>query len=89
MLKPKPVEGRNTDPSPVTYEIQHFPSLAQQRAIVAMEAEGLNVEELREAAEEVHIDVSDARSKKDLVEAVKDGARTVIPAAESTPKTKG
>ena len=71
----KPKEGRNTDPSPMTYEVSHFPSFAQTRNRLAMEAGGMTVAELKAAAEEAQIDTGDATTKEALVKAVKTGAR--------------
>jgi hypothetical protein len=79
----KPAPDRSAEASQPTYEVQFFPSLAQQRARLAAEADDMKMSELREAAAEVHIDTSGARSKQELVDVVKGSARTVIP---STPE---
>lgn len=68
-------QGRNTDSSPMTYEVQHFPSLAQTRNRLAMEAEEMNATDLRSAAIEAQIDVSTAKTKDALVQTVKGAAR--------------
>lgn len=82
--KGKQAADRNTEPSPMTYEVTHYPSFIQMRNRLAAEADGMTMEELKSAAVEAQIDTGDAKTKSDLVSAVKDGARTVVP-AESTP----
>lgn len=62
-------------PDEMAYEVTYFPSLAQRRARVAIEAESMNVGDLREAAAGAHIDVGQAKTKAELVEAVRQGAR--------------
>jgi len=79
--------GSNTDPSPMTYEVTTFPSLAQERMRLAMEAEEMNATDLRAAAEDAQIDISGAKSKADLVDAVRQGARGTDAAATATPTT--
>jgi hypothetical protein len=85
MAKSSTTQGKNTDPSPMTYEVQIFPSLAQERARLAMEAETMNATDLRTAAEAAQIDTSGAKNKTDLVERVRQGARGTDSAATATP----
>jgi hypothetical protein len=73
-LAPKST-AKNAEPSAMTYEVTHFPSLAQARMRLAMEAEGMKMEDLRVAAEEAQIDTEGVKTKGALVEAVKSGAR--------------
>lgn len=72
--KPNP---KNAEASPMTYEVTHFPSLAQLRTRLALEAETMNMIDLRTAAEDLQIDTERARTKGALVDAVKSGARGV------------
>jgi hypothetical protein len=82
-----PIPGRNTDPSPMTYEVSFFPSIAQTRARLAAEADAMNADELRAAATDALIDVQSAKTKKELVAAVREGARTVVPSDAIAPDT--
>lgn len=83
--KPPPIP-ENRRASPFVFEVTHRTSLLQERARLAQEAEDLTVPELREEAERVGIDTSDAASKAALVEKVRDTARNDTPASTSNPE---
>lgn len=71
----------NLQPSPMTYEVHHVQNPAWARAYVASQAESMTVEDLRAAAEEAQLDTGDAKTKDELVAAVRSAARGSDPTA--------
>lgn len=67
----------NLRAEPMTYRVEHVANFHHQRAVLAENAEGMTVEELREAAVAAQIDVGGAKTKEELVEAVRTQARGV------------
>jgi hypothetical protein len=65
----------NERATPFTYQVIHRPSLLQQRAALAMEAENMSADELKAAAADAGIDTSGAGTQAELVDRVRNVTR--------------
>jgi hypothetical protein len=71
-----PEKKTNTSAEPMTYEVFRMArSLESQRASAAQKADDMSLEELKQAATDLQIDASGARSKAELTTAIKEAAR--------------
>lgn len=64
----------NAKSSPMTYESKIMENLELQRTVAATQADEMTVAELSRTAEDLMIDTGGAKSKKALVDAVKNAA---------------